>query len=469
MESEGRTSTDTYGRLVCMAYIFNLIVGTGALTMPRAFSETGWLLAVISLTVLACISYLTATFMIEAMAVANAIVRFKTLKSYESTSNQQQDNMTSPVEVQNDSVNQMRNDEALAYINHDERAPLPVNGSMQSIPQNVLERYFEITEIFEMGRMASMFYNTWGLRLFYICITLYLYGDLAIYSTAVAKSLRDLACQRIKDNNSISDMCWPDYNISQANMYLISLAIFIFAVGPFTFYNVQRTKYLQISITILRWKAFGIMIVLCMIAIINGHAKGHPKVGDISEVPALFGTCVYSFMCHHSLPSLITPLQPKKGVSILILCDFILVQVFYNLLSMTGVFTFEVVKDLYTLNFEPSMTPSVVPEIPYLQYFLLVFPILMVTSNFPIIAITLTNNLRALIVNQDSPWWFAKAVVPIMALIPPCLIALLVQDVDLLVSVTGWATNSNYSILRCICRCRDPVRHSGITCLSCKT
>lgn len=69
-----------------MAYIFNLIVGTGALTMPRAFSETGWLLAVISLTVLACISYLTATFMIEAMAVANAIVRFKTLKSYESVS-----------------------------------------------------------------------------------------------------------------------------------------------------------------------------------------------------------------------------------------------------------------------------------------------------------------------------------------------------------------------------------------------
>lgn len=75
---------------------------------------------------------------------------------------------------------------------------------------------------------------------------------------------------------------------------------------------------------------------------------------------------------------------------------------------MPGVFTFEVVKDLYTLNFEPSMTPSVVPEIPYLQYFLLVFPILMLTSNFPIIAITLTNNLRALIVNQDSPWWFAK-------------------------------------------------------------
>lgn len=41
-----------------------------------------------------------------------------------------------------------------------------------------------------------------------------------------------------------------------------------------------------------------------------------------------------------------------------------------------------------------------------------------------------------------------QAVVPIMALIPPCLIALLVQDVDILVSVTGWATNSNYSILR---------------------
>jgi len=39
------------------------------------------------------------------------------------------------------------------------------------------------------------------------------------------------------------------------------------------------------------------------------QGQGHTLVADISGVPNLFGVCVYSFMCHHSLPSLITPIS----------------------------------------------------------------------------------------------------------------------------------------------------------------
>ena len=34
-------------------FVFNLIVGTGALAMPRAFAEAGWLASSILLSVLA--------------------------------------------------------------------------------------------------------------------------------------------------------------------------------------------------------------------------------------------------------------------------------------------------------------------------------------------------------------------------------------------------------------------------------
>ena len=37
--------------------MFNLIVGTGALTMPLAFSDAGWLLSLIILTLLAFLRY----------------------------------------------------------------------------------------------------------------------------------------------------------------------------------------------------------------------------------------------------------------------------------------------------------------------------------------------------------------------------------------------------------------------------
>ena len=113
-----------------LIYIFNLIVGTGALTLPAAFSNAGWALSTFiiillgnlytgclgkvcdgrswnwfcllspflflrhpvcwivhsnkcySLTIafLAFMSFLTATFVIESMASANAVIHWKRLK-----------------------------------------------------------------------------------------------------------------------------------------------------------------------------------------------------------------------------------------------------------------------------------------------------------------------------------------------------------------------------------------------------
>ncbi|KAF7198864.1 transcript variant X1 [Nothobranchius furzeri] len=72
--------TDTgepYSAFVGLVYMFNLIVGTGALTMPRAFATAGWVVSIALITVLAFMSYMTTTFVIEAMAAANAQLRWK--------------------------------------------------------------------------------------------------------------------------------------------------------------------------------------------------------------------------------------------------------------------------------------------------------------------------------------------------------------------------------------------------------
>jgi len=55
--------------------------------------------------------------------------------------------------------------------------------------------------------------------------------------------------------------------------------------------------------------------------------RANPEVAVFSGVPSLFGVCVYSFMCHHSLPSLITPIKNKQYISWLIASDFLLVMV----------------------------------------------------------------------------------------------------------------------------------------------
>jgi len=94
------------------------------------------------------------------------------------------------------------------------------------------------------------------------------------------------------------------------------------------------------------------MILLATLQLMATGAEGHPPVANIHGFGSLFGVTVYAFMCHHSLPSLITPMRfsplkklklfsSKQGLFPKLLGVFIVVFVFYAALSLTGAYAFE--------------------------------------------------------------------------------------------------------------------------------
>lgn len=91
-----------------------------------------------------------------------------------------------------------------------------------------------------------------------------------------------------------------------------------------------------------------------------------PPFSRIAGLPNLFGVCVYSFMCHHSLPSLVTPINNKQRLYTLILGDYLLILAFYCLLAFTGIFAFREINDLYTLNFQVKL--YLYKQIQYIYY-----------------------------------------------------------------------------------------------------
>jgi len=129
-----------------------------------------------------------------------------------------------------DFTNHIHDDFEYEAINHDDDSeddqrirgiPYPSGSGIRNY-----NTYYEINEIIEMGKMASLFFNRWGRTLFYLCITIYLYGDLAIYAAAIAKSLRDVACTYTPANTSrssgnISDnvLCWQDAELNRMDAY----------------------------------------------------------------------------------------------------------------------------------------------------------------------------------------------------------------------------------------------------------
>ncbi|WAQ95404.1 TM104-like protein [Mya arenaria] len=291
---------EQYSKTVGLIFIFNLIVGTGALTMPRAFAAAGWLLSLITIIVLSFMSYMTVTFVTEAMSIANAINKKKDGEDH--------------------------------------------NGALSP---------FEITERTEL-----------------------------------------------------------------------------------------KTKYLQLVTSLSRWIAFGMMIVLAVIRIGKKKGQGHPSVADISGVPNLFGVCVYSFMCHHSLPSLITPIKNKSRLYALLASDYFLILIFYLLVSLTGIFAFNSIEDIYTLNFfkpDSCDESNSITNVKFIEYFLALFPVFTLSTNFPIISITLRNNLKALGYkeNRPYPFWLDRICFPLLALVPPMGIALATNEVEFLVGITG--------------------------------
>uniref|UniRef100_A0A3Q2XA07 Transmembrane protein 104 n=1 Tax=Haplochromis burtoni TaxID=8153 RepID=A0A3Q2XA07_HAPBU len=412
--------TDTgepYSPFVGLVYMFNLIVGTGALTMPKAFAQAGWVVSLALITFLGFMSYMTTTFVIEAMAAANAQLRWKRREQEE-------------IDIS-----------VWAYLTPSTRCLYSRRLLPVFTERSGQADHFDIMERVEMGQMASMFFNKVGVNMFYICIIVYLYGDLAIYAAAVPISLMEVACGNhscsagsVKYNDT--DPCWG--SVTRKDAYRVFLSVFTVLLGPFTFFNAQKTKYLQILTSLMRWIAFTMMIILAVIRIGKDHGAGHPPVASLSGVPNLFGVCVYSFMCQHSLPSLVTPISNKKRVGSLVLFDYILILGFYVLLSFTAIFCFDssLLYDMYTLNFTDNCD---VLDIPVLRYFLGLFPVFTISTNFPIIAVTLRNNWKTLFHRDGGtyPWVVDRVVFPLITLVPPIVVAFCTHNLESLVGITG--------------------------------
>nr|XP_006814738.1 PREDICTED: transmembrane protein 104-like [Saccoglossus kowalevskii] len=376
------------------------------------------------------------------MAAANAAIRYKKLTEKPEGEESDTGSLSSHGSVEEEKSSLLASQSA--SINRSSSLPkiqYKQYSEITEIPSKTRRDHFDITQRIEMGQMASMFFSRAGVHLFYACIVIYLYGDLAIYAAAVPTSLRDVVCYSNQGNSntnlSENHPCWNSKNLTRIDVYRIFLGVFTVTLVPFVFFNVQKTKYLQIFTSLMRWLAFSVMIILALIHVSKGKGAGQPKAFIFSGIPNLFGVCIYSFMCQHSLPSLVTPIKNKSRLSTLFFGDFTVILMFYLVLSFTAVFCFDnsQLKDLYTLNFSDSAVCSVVA----IQYFLALFPVFTLSTNFPIIAITLRNNLKTMFHREGKkcPWMVDQIIYPMITVLPPIGVAFYTHDLEFLVGITG--------------------------------
>lgn len=185
--------------------------------------------------------------------------------------------------------------------------------------------------------------------------------------------------------------------------------------------------------------AFTIMISMAIHLLVGRGPQGHPPAFDVTGMPTLFGACVYSFMCHHSLPGLIAPIRGKTRLGLHLFFDYAIIAIFYLLLAFTGAYAFAHLNDLYTLNFIPTDSDNIFLET--VEYFLALFPVFTLSTSFPIIAITLRNNLQSLFLDtsriESYNFILRKIIFPIVTVVPPVLLTYFLEDISILIQFTG--------------------------------
>ena len=97
---------------------------------------------------------------------------------------------------------------------------------------------------------------------------------------------------------------------------------------------------------------------------------------------------MFTFMCHHSIPSIVVPLADKRKALRIFFVDYIIVllcNISIVLMAVLNKPASEII-GLYTLNFSNHPVEA-------LAKFLSLYPVFTLSSNFPLICITLRNNL----------------------------------------------------------------------------
>ncbi|CAE8678597.1 unnamed protein product [Polarella glacialis] len=342
-----------YSKNAAVVYALNMTLGTGPLTLPFAFAQAGLLLGGAFLAICSVLGYITATYVIEAHALANLAV-------FEGAEDRLLDDEdVEIVDADGAPIRDRKSDEDLA-------------GLRSTVRHNFSEKAFKIRERVELGGLGRRFLP-WGVwQLLYACLFLYTFGCLCVYSVALTTSIESLLPfgEQLQLGGGLM--------VSTRLLVVMLLALIIF---PLCFADMQKLRSLQSLIMAVRALALIAMLggSILMIAD-NNSSNNNGKINNNSDgdwtwswhgmpmvdpngLPSLFANAVLAFMVHHSLPGLMAPLEDQKDSPKVIATSYGIAYAIYVVLGGTALLAFGTeVPQLYNMAFT-SLPIPVVPQL----------------------------------------------------------------------------------------------------------
>ncbi|CEG46213.1 amino acid [Plasmopara halstedii] len=394
------TST-RYSPLVAYAFTVNYILGVGSLGIPYAFYRSGLVMGNIMIVAVTLLSYMTVMWICESVARA-------------------------------------REASVLSFL-LDEKTALFSNSSKSSSSM-------KHNDFPEVTHLCDRFLGSSTSKMYQVALLGLMYGGLVGYSQVFINTF-------LTQFDNVGG-----WQLSSGHVAIVFASI----VLPLSCSDLTEQIYVQLTMSVVRFVALLIMIVSATYALFNDPYDAGVEIQSSSKPPymsnyslvdwsgfgVMFSTSVFSQLFQHSVPGLLAPLgsRNQEKASAIFSCTLLTTMIFYIALgSICSLYFGSKLSTSVNLNwaeftwgFDESV--ALVPLwAKILSMIVVVFPALDTLSVFPLISVTLGDNMAAVI---PQTWVQGrrstrKLLCRFGAAVPPLLISVFVSDLSVTLQISG--------------------------------
>lgn len=384
-----------YGPTITLAMTLNFVIGTGCFGLPYAFMEAGIVLTSSLLAVGVLGALVTMNYTLESLARAEGVCAAT-------------------------------------------RGGTPLH--------HLTYRKFDFATI------GDMFAGKFGKLTVQLVMALYCIGALWSYASVFASSVASLFYSYVLGDSCDAYAAHPTAGCLDA--YYVCMAIFSAIVISMVLLDISEQASIQKFLSVYRIAALLLMLVtmLIKIGVDGGDALSmrYTRIGAFNwgNFGKGFGPTLLALNCQYNMPDALQPLNPKSAARKVAFAALIISGTFYLLVGLLGALAFDNINPLASLMWSSytgcgngwdeckSMNPFGV----FVQLVILIFPVVNVTSAYPMVGVTVGDNLLLSVPKAISVQLgpvVTRNVCRLLAAAPPLVLAVVFKKLDFIFAVAG--------------------------------
>lgn len=454
----------TFTPFIAFCFTLNYVVGTGFLTIPWAFVQSGLILSSIIMILSAVLSDIAKDYLLEAMARAEVMLDDQ-MRWIDNRTTAASSNKTMTMELDdenmemghsnfsNKTIGLVKNEKFPLLSNHHQDITITLQSNYDSTSELVKavpsskadviavttsEELYMVAHQrkFEVNALCRIFLGPYGVQLYTIVLCLLLCGALAAFTNVFASAMSE-ALPIVTNHDN----------------YLYYIGIFGLIVIPMSCMELHEQITVQVGMTICRFLMLFLMITTSSHCaqmmndsiypdhdIVMTDATSSPPSINVYGLHKTLPVLVLASIYHHAIPGLAHPVIDKTKLgNVIFRSTTICTAVAYTLLGVVVGSAFNnSIEQSSNLNWKYCSDSWYMRGI---SYFIILFPVLDVLSAFPLNAITLGNNMFGAYyghrIHEVENNRSLRIAFRLLASIPPLILGMFVRELGVITDYAG--------------------------------